>query len=101
MYFRGLIPQKIVELAEAVPIDTKSSFEIHDHIPGMGTICNMGAEIGATTSVFPYNYRMQDYLKATNRAGKIWPLWHYWIILLYTLEHCYNTATGSHSLPPA
>lgn len=35
---------------------------------GMGTICNMGAEIGATTSVFPYNYRMQDYLKATNRS---------------------------------
>ncbi|XP_076448239.1 aconitate hydratase, mitochondrial-like [Babylonia areolata] len=34
---------------------------------GMGTICNMGAEIGATTSVFPFNYRMQDYLKATNR----------------------------------
>lgn len=36
---------------------------------GMGTICNMGAEIGATTSVFPYNHRMQDYLKATNREG--------------------------------
>lgn len=35
---------------------------------GMGTICNMGAEIGATTSLFPYNYRMQDYLKATERA---------------------------------
>ncbi|KAK6169112.1 hypothetical protein SNE40_020226 [Patella caerulea] len=35
---------------------------------GMGTICNMGAEIGATTSVFPYNHRMQDYLKATTRA---------------------------------
>ncbi|CAG5093774.1 Similar to Aco2: Aconitate hydratase [Cotesia congregata] len=35
---------------------------------GMATICNMGAEIGATTSVFPYNYRMQDYLKATDRA---------------------------------
>lgn len=35
---------------------------------GMGTICNMGAEIGATTSVFPYNYRMQDYLKATGRS---------------------------------
>lgn len=34
---------------------------------GMGTICNMGAEIGATTSVFPFNYRMQDYLNATNR----------------------------------
>ncbi|KAK2746254.1 Aconitate hydratase mitochondrial [Onygenales sp. PD_40] len=34
---------------------------------GMGTICNMGAEIGATTSVFPYNDRMYDYLKATKR----------------------------------
>lgn len=34
---------------------------------GMGTICNMGAEIGATTSVFPYNSRMRDYLVATNR----------------------------------
>lgn len=34
---------------------------------GMGTICNMGAEIGATTSVFPYNSRMKDYLVATNR----------------------------------
>ena len=36
----------------------------------MGTICNMGAEIGATTSVFPFNSRMADYLKATNRQGK-------------------------------
>eukprot|EP00891_Asterochloris_glomerata_P001138 jgi/Astpho2/1138/Aster-07685 len=35
--------------------------------PGMGTICNMGAEIGATTSMFPYNKRMYDYLKATGR----------------------------------
>nr|XP_018917868.1 PREDICTED: probable aconitate hydratase, mitochondrial [Bemisia tabaci] len=35
---------------------------------GMGTICNMGAEIGATTSLFPFNKRMADYLKATNRA---------------------------------
>lgn len=34
----------------------------------MGTICNMGAEIGATTSVFPYNYRMEKYLKATGRT---------------------------------
>ena len=34
----------------------------------MGTICNMGAEIGATTSVFPYNNRMKDYLQATNRS---------------------------------
>ncbi len=35
---------------------------------GMGTICNMGAEIGATTSVFPYNSRMRDYLMATDRS---------------------------------
>lgn len=34
----------------------------------MGTICNMGAEIGATTSVFPYNMRMEKYLKATGRS---------------------------------
>ena len=34
---------------------------------GMGTICNMGAEIGATTSMFPYNRRMYDYLAATGR----------------------------------
>ncbi|KAJ3349497.1 Aconitate hydratase mitochondrial [Allomyces javanicus] len=36
---------------------------------GMATICNMGAEIGATTSLFPYNKRMSDYLVATNRAS--------------------------------
>lgn len=36
---------------------------------GMGTICNMGAEIGATTSVFPFNSRMASYLNATNRSG--------------------------------
>ncbi|KKZ66203.1 aconitate hydratase, mitochondrial [[Emmonsia] crescens] len=36
---------------------------------GMGTICNMGAEIGATTSIFPYNDRMYDYLKATRRQN--------------------------------
>ncbi|KAF8055995.1 Aconitate hydratase [Scenedesmus sp. PABB004] len=36
---------------------------------GMATICNMGAEIGATTSMFPYNARMRDYLNATGRAG--------------------------------
>merc|ERR1711931_207270 len=36
---------------------------------GMGTICNMGAEIGATTSIFPYNHRMATYLKSTDREG--------------------------------
>lgn len=34
---------------------------------GMATICNMGAEIGATTSVFPYNERMAAYLESTER----------------------------------
>merc|ERR1712038_624001 len=36
---------------------------------GMGTICNMGAELGATTSVFPFNQRMVDYLVATEREA--------------------------------
>ncbi|KAG7905251.1 hypothetical protein KL906_005288 [Ogataea polymorpha] len=35
---------------------------------GMATICNMGAEIGATTSVFPFNQSMVDYLNATGRS---------------------------------
>ena len=34
---------------------------------GKGTICNMGAEIGATTSLFPYDERMFRYLVATER----------------------------------
>ena len=36
---------------------------------GKGTICNMGAEIGATTSTFGYDDSMERYLRATNRAG--------------------------------
>ncbi|SFB93382.1 aconitate hydratase [Spirosoma endophyticum] len=35
---------------------------------GKGTICNMGAEIGATTSIFAYDDKMGDYLRATSRA---------------------------------
>ena len=35
---------------------------------GKGTICNMGAEIGATTSIFGYDAKMADYLKGTDRA---------------------------------
>jgi aconitate hydratase len=44
---------------------------------GKGTICNMGAEVGATTSIFAYDNSMNRYLKATGRtevaemAGKI------------------------------
>ncbi|MCS7052766.1 MAG: aconitate hydratase [Ignavibacterium sp.] len=35
---------------------------------GKATICNMGAEIGATTSIFPYDHRMFTYLNATKRS---------------------------------
>ncbi|MBE0642510.1 MAG: aconitate hydratase [Bacteroidetes bacterium] len=35
---------------------------------GKGTICNMGAEIGATTSVFPYDAKSAAYLRSTARA---------------------------------
>ncbi len=35
---------------------------------GKGTITNMGAELGATTSIFPYDARMGAYLRATERA---------------------------------
>lgn len=35
---------------------------------GKGTICNMGAEIGATTSIFGYGEKMEAYLRGTNRA---------------------------------
>jgi aconitate hydratase len=35
---------------------------------GKGTVCNMGAEIGATCSLFAYDTKMSDYLRATNRA---------------------------------
>ena len=35
---------------------------------GKGTICNMGAELGATTSVFHFDDRMAAYLRATDRA---------------------------------
>jgi aconitate hydratase len=35
---------------------------------GKGTICNMGAEHGATTSIFPFDEKMAEYLEATGRA---------------------------------
>lgn len=35
---------------------------------GKGTICNMGAEIGATTSIFEYDEKMAVYLRETGRA---------------------------------
>src|SRR5215212_2618843 len=36
---------------------------------GKATICNMGAEIGATTSIFPYDDRSRAYLAATDREA--------------------------------
>ena len=35
---------------------------------GKGTICNMGAELGATTSVFPFDQKMVAYMNITDRA---------------------------------
>ncbi|MBI4003083.1 MAG: aconitate hydratase, partial [Nitrospira defluvii] len=35
---------------------------------GKGTICNMGAELGATTSVFPFDQKMVAYMKIMDRA---------------------------------
>ena len=34
---------------------------------GKGTICNMGAEVGATTSTFGYDKSMERYLRSTGR----------------------------------
>ena len=36
---------------------------------GKATIANMGAEVGATCSLFPYDRRMSEYMRATGRAG--------------------------------
>ena len=38
---------------------------------GKGTICNMGAEIGATTSVFGYDDKMREYLQGTGRSDVV------------------------------
>ena len=38
---------------------------------GMATICNMGAEVGATTSIFPFTASMVPYLEATGRGAMI------------------------------
>jgi homoaconitase len=36
---------------------------------GKSTVCNMGAEVGATTSLFPYDESMKRYLESTNRGS--------------------------------
>lgn len=54
---------------------------------GMATICNMGAEIGATTSVFPYNHRMRTYLEKTGRAGWWKYIWHMCNYFFFSFIH--------------
>ncbi len=44
---------------------------------GKATITNMGAELGATTSLFPYDEKMATYLRATDRAGLVAPAERY------------------------
>lgn len=43
-------------------------------VPERGTICNMGAELGATTSIFPSDEQTLRYLKAQGRAASYRPL---------------------------
>jgi hypothetical protein len=64
-WFKGLIHIGIVDVPSSL-INAKCTIFFHLFL-GMATICNMGAEIGATTSLFPYNSRMRDYLRATRR----------------------------------
>jgi aconitate hydratase len=67
----------ILEVARVLTVEggTGAIFEYHgpgaDSISATGkaTICNMGAEIGATSSVFPYDHNMSMYLKATGREA--------------------------------
>ena len=41
---------------------------LNQYLSGLATISNMGAEVGATTSTFPYTPNMRAYLHATGRA---------------------------------
>uniref|UniRef100_A0A914GVF4 Aconitate hydratase, mitochondrial n=1 Tax=Globodera rostochiensis TaxID=31243 RepID=A0A914GVF4_GLORO len=66
----------ILKVADILTVKGGTGAVIEYHGPGvetmactgMGTVTNMGAEIGATTSVFPFTDSMADYLRATNRA---------------------------------
>ena len=67
----------ILEVARVLTVEGGTGAIIEYHGPGAdsisatgkGTICNMGAEIGATTSLFPYDANMAQYLKATGREA--------------------------------
>ncbi len=66
----------ILKVAGLLTVKGGTGFIIEYHGPGvdslsctgMGTICNMGAEIGATTSIFRYGESMDAYLRKTKRA---------------------------------
>src|SRR5688572_25162661 len=67
----------ILEVARVLTVEGGTGAIVEYHGPGAdsisatgkGTICNMGAEIGATTSLFPYDANMGVYLKATGREA--------------------------------
>ena len=67
----------ILEVARILTVEGGTGAIIEYHGPGAdsisatgkGTICNMGAEIGATTSLFPFDPNMAAYLKATGREA--------------------------------
>jgi homoaconitase len=67
----------ILHLAGKLTVRGGTGYIIEYHGPGvetlsatgMGTICNMGAEVGATTSLFPMTASMDSYLRATRRSS--------------------------------
>jgi homoaconitase len=67
----------IMKLAGQLTVRGGTGFIIEYHGPGvdslsctgMATICNMGAEVGATTSLFPFSQRMVPYLESTHRSS--------------------------------
>ncbi len=66
----------ILEVARLLTVEGGTGAIVEYHGPGAdsisatgkATICNMGAEIGATTSVFAYDSNMAAYLRSTGRA---------------------------------
>jgi aconitate hydratase len=67
----------ILEVARLLTVEGGTGAIVEYHGPGAdsisatgkATICNMGAEIGATTSLFGYDTQMAAYLRATGRGG--------------------------------
>ncbi|MEL6894033.1 MAG: aconitate hydratase, partial [Actinomycetota bacterium] len=67
----------ILEVARQLTVKGGTGAIVEYHGPGAdtisatgkATICNMGAEIGATTSIFGYDHNMAQYLKATGREA--------------------------------